>query len=248
MAATVSIITVCFNSEKTIRRTIESVLNQSSNDFEYLIIDGKSTDSTLSIVEEYMDKFKSKGIDYRVVSERDTGIYDAMDKGIELAVGEVIGIINSDDWYEPTAVETAIIGYKKHNYEIYMCSLNLIQENKNRKRVKIPRVRGYKTSRDLCHPSMFVAKSGYRRLGLYRKDVFYADFDFWLRAFKAKANIVVSNKVVANYTMGGVSNQKTITKMIMRIKDRNQAYSRNGYSKMYILESIVIEVAKMILA
>lgn len=92
----ISIITVCFNSEATIRDTIESVLHQSYPNIEYLIIDGGSTDDTLKIIAEYGTKIS------RVVSERDRGIYDAMNKGIHLASGEIIGILNSDDVYMDT--------------------------------------------------------------------------------------------------------------------------------------------------
>ena len=101
----VSIITVCFNSEKTIRRTIESVLYQTYPNIEYIIVDGKSTDGTVDIVKEYLPAFQKR---LRYVSERDKGIYDAMNKGIRLSAGDVIGIINSDDFYEPDAVENIV--------------------------------------------------------------------------------------------------------------------------------------------
>lgn len=246
MGNKVSVITVCFNSETTIRRTIESLLNQTSSDFEYIIIDGLSTDSTLSVAEEYRDKFEAKHIPYRIYSEKDDGIYDAMDKGIIMAKGNVIGIINSDDWYEPNAIEVALSEYKKNPYDICMCSLYLWQGDRNK--VKKPKIRNYKTSRDLCHPSMFVSKSGYKKIGLYNKKIFYSDFDFWLRSFRKKANISIVDAIVSNYTIGGVSNQKTVKKMLMRIKDRYNVYLRNGYSKLYIFESIGIELAKMVLA
>ena len=118
-----------------------------------------------------------------------------------------------------------------------------------RRRKKVPRVRAYKTSRDLCHPSMFVTKETYRRIGVYsRKMVFYGDFDFWLRSFKREVKITICDEVTSNYTIGGMSNQKSIAKMLMRTKERCLAYRRNGYSRFYYLESILIETAKMILA
>ena len=94
-----SIITVCYNSEKTIERTITSLRNQSYQNFEYIIIDGGSTDSTLEIIKKNLDVVSI------LVSEKDEGIYDAMNKGIDLASGEIIGIINSDDWYENDTLE-----------------------------------------------------------------------------------------------------------------------------------------------
>lgn len=242
----VSIITVCFNSKETIRRTIESVLNQTSSDFEYLIIDGVSTDGTLGIIDEYKERFVARNIPYRIYSETDNGIYDAMDKGIGKTRGEIIGIVNSDDFYELTAIETVIKLHDKEKFDICMCSLYLWQGDK--KRVKRPRIRKFKTSRDFCHPAMFVTKETYKKIGVYSRKLFYGDFDFWLRAFKCDVKIIVSKAIVTNYTIGGVSNQKTIPKMVMRIRERYKAYKHNDYSKLYYLESIFIEVAKMILA
>ena len=94
---TISIITVCYNSSKTLSRTIESVLNQNGVHLEYLIIDGASSDNTVKIAESYKRSFSQKGISYIINSEPDKGIYDAMNKGIQFASGDVIGILNSDD-------------------------------------------------------------------------------------------------------------------------------------------------------
>ena len=94
---TISIITVCYNSELTIARTIESVLAQDYSNLEYIIIDGASTDKTMEIVRKYEVSFREKGINLITQSEPDKGIYDAMNKGIQKSSGDVIGIINSDD-------------------------------------------------------------------------------------------------------------------------------------------------------
>ena len=90
----ITIITVCYNSEKTIKDTLDSVLKQSFVDYEHLIIDGKSKDNTLKIIKDYEMKYDGK---LRVISEKDKGIYDAMNKGIKNAKGNIIGILNSDD-------------------------------------------------------------------------------------------------------------------------------------------------------
>ena len=108
----VSVITICFNSEAVIRKTIESVLNQTWDKLEYLIVDGASKDRTVAIAEEYSERFAAKGVDYRIYSEPDRGIYDAMNKGIRLSSGDLVGLINSGDWYEPDAVETAVKAYE----------------------------------------------------------------------------------------------------------------------------------------
>lgn len=108
-----SIITVCFNSEKTIERTIKSVLGQKFKDFEYLIIDGDSKDRTMEIVRQYEPLFEGK---MKWISEQDHGIYDAMNKGIEMASGELIGIVNSDDYYEQDALEQIAKAYPGGEY------------------------------------------------------------------------------------------------------------------------------------
>ena len=100
-----SIITPCYNSEKTIERTLQSVQSQTYQNYEYIIIDGGSVDGTLSIVEAYKSKFNGK---MRVISEKDDGIYDAMNKGIRMAQGKLLGIVNSDDFYENTCLENAL--------------------------------------------------------------------------------------------------------------------------------------------
>lgn len=125
----VTVITVCYNSEKTIRASIESVLNQTYPEIEYIVVDGKSKDNTVAIAKEYEDLFNEKGYSYRIITEKDQGIYDAMNKGIRMASGEIVGMINSDDWYEPVAVQTAAEVYKETKYDIFYADINLIKEN-----------------------------------------------------------------------------------------------------------------------
>lgn len=239
-----SVITVCYNSETTIQRTIESVLHQTASDFEYLIIDGASSDRTLLIADRYKAQFAARNIPYRIYSEKDRGMYDAMNKGIRKARGEIIGIVNSDDFYEPDAVETVIRINDREHFDICMCSLYLWQKDK--KRIKRPGIRNYKTSRDFCHPSMFVTRETYRRIGMYSRKLFYADFDFWLRAFRRNVRITVSDAIVTNYVTGGISNQKDVLKMMMRIRERYRVYRNHNYSNLYFFESVFIETMKMI--
>ena len=93
----ISIITICFNFEKTIREIFLSVLQQTYKNIEYVIVDAKSTDSTISIIKEYLLMFKKKGISVNFKSEKDKGLYDAMNKGVFKSTGGIIGIINSED-------------------------------------------------------------------------------------------------------------------------------------------------------
>ena len=120
----ISIITVTFNSEKTLRYTIESVLNQNYDDIEYLIIDGGSTDSTLDIIKCYEPKFEGK---LHYISEPDKGIYDAMNKGILMATGNVVGFLNSDDLFIDKKVAEDIVSAFDTNTDAIYANLYFVQ-------------------------------------------------------------------------------------------------------------------------
>ena len=198
----ITIITVCYNSEQTIRKTIESVLNQTYKDYEYLIIDGKSTDKTLEIVKEYENAFEGK---LKIVSEKDNGIYDAMNKGINLAQGELIGMINSDDWYESTALETMVNAYDGSRYAIlygmqreYMNGKEKMCWIKNHEFLNVQMIN---------HPTCFITKELYHDLGNY--DVQYkssADYDFMLKMFRNEEVIFQPvYSIISNFALGGMS-------------------------------------------
>src|SRR5690606_35095214 len=104
----VSIITVSYNSEQTIENTTHHILHQTYRNIEYIVVDGASKDGTMNIVQSYKPLFNEQEIHYKYISEKDSGIYEAMNKGIEMCNGELIGIINSDDWYELDAVENIV--------------------------------------------------------------------------------------------------------------------------------------------
>ena len=243
----VSVITICYNSEAVIRKTIESVISQTYNKIEYLIIDGASKDKTVQIAEEYKERFQQKGYSYQIFSEPDQGIYDAMNKGIRKSTGNLIGMINSGDWYEPDAVETAASAYQKDLYDLFYADINLIKENgsimvKHSKKDRFP------TSRHWNHPTMFVPRATYNDLGLYRNEGIHDDFEFFLRTRRANKKITIVNKTIANFVTGGASNDKTFAKCKKRCLDRYRDYRLNGYSRLSILECVGIEAAKYILS
>lgn len=241
----VSIITVSFNSMMTIDRTIQSVLEQTYPNIEYLIIDGKSTDTTVQIAESYHTLFNEKGYEYRIISELDQGIYDAMNKGINLATGDIIGLINSDDWYEKDAVENMMDIYNKTSFDVFYADIKIYKGNKNI--IKKARLRNIATTRDWNHPTTFITKSTYNKYQ-YQCKTIYDDWDLILRLRNAGKKIVVLNKVIANFSFGGVSNQKSIDKAIQRCLTRYQIYRNNGYSRLYLLDCVLIEFGKLIAA
>lgn len=243
----VSVITICFNSEAVIRKTIESVLAQSWPEVEYLIIDGASKDNTVAIAREYKPAFAEKEYSYHIFSEPDKGIYDAMNKGIKKSTGEIIGLINSGDWYEPIAVQTAAEAYQKDAYELFYADINLIKADGSLM-VKHSRNDRFPTSRHWNHPTMFVPRKTYDELGLYRCEGIHDDFEFFLRARRAEKKITIAPQTIANFVTGGASNSKSFAKCKARCLDRYRDYRLNGYSRLSILECVGIEAAKFILS
>ena len=248
MTVRISIITVSCNSKKEIVPTIASVLAQDCTGIrlEYRIIDGASTDGTADVARSYCQKMKEKGILYDVVSEPDGGIYDAMNKGIRLAGGEVIGFINSGDWYEPGALQTVLKTFRMQQCDLMVGSVRIYRRS-GHSFIKKARQRRFQTSRDWNHPAMFV------RSGLYKKYLFanlgiHDDYGFYLKMRTLPVKIVTVEQVLADFTMGGASNQKGIFIMCRRIYDRYQyCYRANGYSRWYLIECIITEAAKWLL-
>ena len=246
----VSIITPCFNSSRTIRKTIESVLAQTVPPYEYIVKDGGSRDETVDILEGYRDRFGEKGINYTVISEPDNGIYDALNKGIERATGDLIGIINSDDWLEPVAVQKITEEYEREPFDLFYADLRIWSEAENgelkEKLVKKARYRKFPVvSRDWNHPTTYLTREMY---GLYRYkcEGLHDDWELILRMRNDGRKIHVLNEVLANFRLNGVSHEKNLRKAISRGKDRYKAYRDNGYSRFYFFECIAIELAKYI--
>jgi len=244
---TVTIITICFNSEAVIKKTIESVLNQTYTDIEYIIIDGASKDKTVEIAESYKDAFAEKGIDFKIFSEPDKGIYDAMNKGIAKATGELVGLINSGDFYEPQMIETAVKEYEEKPYDIFYGDINLIKDN-GQIIVKKSKYDKFPTSRHWNHPTMVVRKAYYDEIGTYKCEGIHDDFEFFLRARKKNARITIKNVTLANFMTGGASNKKSFRQCKKRCKDRYKAYRDNGYGIWSWFECVGIEIAKFILS
>ena len=203
----VSIITVVFNGRDTIKDTIESVVSQSHNSIEYIIIDGGSTDGTIDVIGKYgskVDKF---------ISGQDNGIYDAMNKGIALATGEVIGILNSDDFYiDKFVIERVVKEFKNKQCDSVYADLIYVKPNNLEKPVRYYDSSKFNPSRFAygwmpAHPTFFVKRSAYNEYGVFRTDLkIAADFDLMLR-FLYTHNLTYSyiNKSIIKMRVGGVS-------------------------------------------
>lgn len=202
----ITLITVCYNSESTIKDTLESVLKQTYKNYEYLIIDGKSNDKTLEIVKSYEPKFNKK---LKYISEKDKGLYDAMNKGIKMASGDIIGIINSDDVLATKdTLEIIINTFKKEKCDATYSNLE-IKDEKLEKVVRVfnSKKGNYKLGWYPPHPTLYVKKEVYNKYGLYNQGYkIAADYDFMLRIMKdEKVKMSYINKVLVYMRSGGVS-------------------------------------------
>ena len=231
----VSIITVSYNSEKTIKRTIESVFAQTYKNIEYIIIDGKSTDNTISIVKEYENRFEGR---MHWVSEPDKGIYDAMNKGIKMASGELVGILNSDDYYELDAVENMVNALGTEKYQILYGFMRTLR---NGEEYSIA-IRTYKDLRNgmISHPTCFVTKKLYDDLGMY--DTRYksvADYDFMLRMFDNK-DVVFRPvyKLITNFEQGGMSSTTAAWFELVELQKNYGIITKSEYRKIMIKDKL----------
>lgn len=235
----VSIITVVFNGEKHLEQTIQSVINQTYKNIEYIIIDGNSKDGTVNIIKKY-----EKHINYWV-SEPDKGLYDAMNKGIIKANGKLIGMINSDDWYELDAVELIVNTFKKNptktiihgsRYDVYTNGFK--REYKFNSSV----FKFKYFSMTYSHPSMFVTKQEYQKHSYNTSLKSYSDYQFILEAFlDNRNNIIYMPKPIVNFRLGGVSGQ-------LKFKEElKEAFIARKMAGMNIFENVLAMIIKVIL-
>ncbi|WP_062270075.1 glycosyltransferase family 2 protein [Endozoicomonas arenosclerae] len=227
----ISVITVCFNSEETIEDTIKSVLSQSYKNIEYIIIDGGSTDGTLSIIEKYrafIDCF---------ISEPDDGLYDAMNKGINHATGEVIGILNSDDIFQDSSV-ISLIASNLNDQEVDGCYADLVyvQQHDLTKVVRLWKSCEYhddlwSTGWAPAHPTFFAKSNLYTQYGLFDvSNRLAADYELLIRIIgKGKINIKYIPEVLVRMRLGGETN-KSIVNIIKQNIEIFRAAKRNGFN------------------
>lgn len=200
----VSIITVSFNSAKTIEKTIQSVLEQTYDNVEYIIIDGNSKDDTLAIIKKYENNIA------KVISETDQGLYDAMNKGVKLATGDIIGILNSDDIFYNKEVLTDIANFhSKNNID---ASIGNIVQHKNGKIIRVYNSFNWKPEKLKIgfmppHPSIFFKRELFEKYGYYRLDfISAADYELVTRFFlKNNLTYKYSDITTTAMAMGGIS-------------------------------------------
>lgn len=204
----ISIITVCYNSENTIETTFKSVLQQTYSNIEYIVVDGGSTDSTLKIAEKYSE------IITVLVSEQDNGLYDAMNKGINLATGDIIGLINSDDLFcDSDALNKVAKVFKKDkNLDSVYADLFYVNQkdiNKISRRWVTGVQREFKYGWHPAHPTFYIKKTIYDKFGLF--DLSFslaADFEIMLRFLdKYKISTTYLKEPLVKMRLGGETNK-----------------------------------------
>lgn len=217
----ISIITVVYNGEKTIRDTLESVVNQTYPDVEYIIIDGNSDDSTLQIIQSYGDQI------HHLVSEPDQGIYDAMNKGIKIASGEVVGLLNADDVYadgnvlaEVARKFTETQADAVYGDLVYVAQDDLTQVRRTWKAGQY-RVGDFLWGWMPPHPAFFLKRDYYEKYGSFRLDMrSAADYELMLRMIhKNGAKLSYIQKTLVRMRVGGVSNSTLRNRWIANRND-----------------------------
>lgn len=225
----VSIITVTYNSEQHLEETIQSVINQSYQNIEYIIIDGASTDSTLTIVEKYKSKIS------KIVSEKDEGLYFALNKGIELATGDIIGILHSDDFYTNVDVIKNIIEtFSNNKCDAVYANLNYVSKINTTKIIRKWNSGNYKEGSFINgwmppHPTFFVKKEIYNKLGSFNTRLkTSADYELMLRFIhKNKIKLGYLHQFIVSMRVGGQSNESVNNRIKANIEDR-AAWTLNG--------------------
>ena len=232
----ISIITVCFNSIKYLKKCINSIQSQSYKNIEHIVIDGASTDGTLSLLESKSDQFKV------LVSEPDNGIYDAMNKGIKLAKGDVVAFLNSDDFYSDNLVISKIAKLFLNKPQIDACYSDLVYVDQVNTSKIIRYVESRKFKEGLFskgwsppHPTFFVRRSIIERHGNFDLDYLLAsDNDLMMRFLEVhKINSHYIPEVLVNMRIGGVTN-KNFRNIWLQNLEIIKSLKKNGYYVNYL--------------
>lgn len=225
----VSVITIAYNSSETIADTIRSVLSQNYHDIEYIIVDGSSKDGTVELVKSFGNKVS------KFISEPDRGIYDAMNKGVHLATGDIIGILNSDDFYADENVIADVVGkFERESSDALYGDLVYVNREQTDKVVRTWKAGEYRHGKFLSgwmppHPTFFAKRACYEQFGLYSLELkSAADYELMLR-FIHKHGIRLSYlpRTMTKMRLGGQSNVSLMNRIKANLEDR-KAWQMNG--------------------
>lgn len=235
-----SLVTVAYNSSHTIVDTIKSILNQTYQNIEYIIVDGKSSDNTLEIIKSYEPMFKGR---MKWISEPDKGLYDAMNKGIRMATGEIVGIINSDDFYHRNdVIEKIAKAFEDKTIQATYADVRFVHPSNLDKTVRYYSSRNFTPKRFRFgfmppHPSFFTYKSNFDKYGYYKTDYkIAADYELLIRfLYKNKLQYKYLPLDIMKMRTGGASTASIKSNFVLN-KEIVRACKENGiYTNMAIL-------------
>lgn len=226
----VSIITSCFNREATIREAIESVLAQDYPNIEYIVVDGASTDNSLSIINEYKDRIVT------IISEPDGGMYEGINKGIRAATGDVVGLLHSDDFLYSKCTITNVVNKLEHYRADLVYGNGLFVDfNDTQKIIRNWISGGYSQQKVRhgwlpLHPTVYIKRECIERWGLYDESFkIAADSDFLVRyLYEAELNVQYLNEYIVRMRMGGLSTSVRKTKL--KFEEDLRMYRQHGFN------------------
>jgi glycosyltransferase involved in cell wall biosynthesis len=223
----VSIITVTYNSNATLKDTIQSVCQQNYTAIEHIVVDGASTDGTLDTIKHYPH--------LRWISEKDKGLYDAINKGIQMATGDIVGILNSDDFFpQPNIVSTIVEAFKQNNVDAVFGDIAFVKPNNLQKIVRLYSSKKFSPQKFAkgfmpAHPSFYAKRHCFQHLGLYQLDyTIAADYELLMRfIYKHRISYHYIDKILVYMRTGGVSNKNWRSRYILN-KEIIKACLQNG--------------------
>lgn len=229
----ISIITVCYNSESFIHNTIDSVLNQSYPDIEYIVVDGGSKDKTIEIIKQFEPRFNKR---LKWISEPDKGLYDAMNKGIQMATGDIVGLINSDDLFcDPEAIEKVVKVFRSKSFlDGVYADLYYVDQNDTSKIIRhwiTGKQKSFRKGWHPAHPTLYLRKNVYERYGYFDlKFGLAADFEIMLRFIERyRIQLEYLPDFLVKMRLGGTTN-KNFKNIYLQNIECVKAFQRNGLS------------------
>ncbi len=248
-----SIVTVCFNAEKTIKKCIESVYSLNISIFEYIIIDGKSSDNTLKIIQSFQSKFVEKRVNFVIISEEDTGIYNAMNKAIDIANGDWVIFLNADDYFY---CENSINCFLENDYQAYDVVYGDVAV-RNLKTITYQKTRNLQllksgTEMPFCHQSTFTKLDALKKYRYNEKYSIIADIDLYLRIFEDGGRFYYLPECISVFSNDGLSQThriESIREGKQLLKSHNcYTFNRklvlNGYIIWYKIKDIIPKCIK----
>lgn len=239
----ITVITVVRNGEKTLERTILSVLNQTYGNIEYIVIDGASTDGTLGIIKSYDEQVRNGAfphVTFRWISEQDKGIYDAMNKGIDLATGEWINFMNSGDVFSNELVLKSLFDNKEYLLEIALIYGNTSFRNNNRISLQKTKLISAKDPMPFCHQSVFVRTPTMQKIKFDTSYSIMADRVLFYRLYFEGGRGCYANVIISIVQKYGYSNQ-SITKSRTELNAILQSYGMINplMARLYLAYAVV---------